>query len=100
MTSKALNILSKDEDGFFLIVEGGQIDWAGHSNIHCNLVKLPKIRWNVQTVYEWAKESWRHACDCDRRPRNLGSPGFNITNELPKPQKRSGEAFYFDRDYT
>lgn len=32
MTSKAINILSKDEDGFFLFVEGSKIDWASHAN--------------------------------------------------------------------
>lgn len=32
MTDKALETLSKDEDGFFLMVEGSQIDWAGHAN--------------------------------------------------------------------
>lgn len=31
-TKKALDILSKDEDGFFLMVEGSQIDWGGHDN--------------------------------------------------------------------
>jgi len=32
MTSKALDVLAKDSDGFFLMVEGGQIDWAAHAN--------------------------------------------------------------------
>ncbi len=32
MTRKAIEILSRDPDGFFLMVEGGQIDWAGHLN--------------------------------------------------------------------
>lgn len=32
MTQKALNILSRDSDGFFLMVEGSQIDWGGHAN--------------------------------------------------------------------
>jgi Alkaline phosphatase len=32
MTELAVNTLSKDEDGFFLMVEGSQIDWAGHAN--------------------------------------------------------------------
>lgn len=32
MTEKALNILSQNKDGFFLMVEGSQIDWAGHNN--------------------------------------------------------------------
>lgn len=32
MTNTALSKLSKDKDGFFLMVEGSQIDWAGHDN--------------------------------------------------------------------
>lgn len=31
-TKKAIDILSKDEDGFFLMVEASQIDWGGHDN--------------------------------------------------------------------
>lgn len=32
MTKKALEILSSDPEGFFLMVEAGQIDWAEHAN--------------------------------------------------------------------
>lgn len=32
MTEAALQRLDKNEKGFFLMVEGSQIDWAGHSN--------------------------------------------------------------------
>ncbi len=32
MTQKALQILSKNRNGFFLMVEGSQIDWASHAN--------------------------------------------------------------------
>lgn len=32
MTEKAISTLSKDEDGFFLMVEGSKIDWAAHAN--------------------------------------------------------------------
>lgn len=32
MTEKAIQLLSRDRDGFFLMVEGSQVDWAGHSN--------------------------------------------------------------------
>ncbi len=31
-TSTALDYLSKDNDGFFLMIEGSQIDWGGHRN--------------------------------------------------------------------
>ncbi len=32
MTEGALNVLDNDEQGFFLMVEGGAIDWAAHAN--------------------------------------------------------------------
>ena len=32
MTDKALQLLSKHENGFFLMVEGSQVDWAAHAN--------------------------------------------------------------------
>jgi alkaline phosphatase len=31
-TKTALNILSKNRKGFFMMIEGSQIDWAGHAN--------------------------------------------------------------------
>lgn len=32
MTQKAIEILSKNDNGFFLMVEGSQVDWAAHGN--------------------------------------------------------------------
>jgi alkaline phosphatase len=32
MSSAALDILEEDKDGFFIMIEGSQIDWAGHAN--------------------------------------------------------------------
>ncbi len=32
MSKKAIDILSKDQDGFFLMIEASQIDWGGHDN--------------------------------------------------------------------
>ncbi|UCF71693.1 MAG: alkaline phosphatase [candidate division WOR-3 bacterium] len=32
MTRKAIEILGKDPDGFFLLVEASQVDWASHDN--------------------------------------------------------------------
>lgn len=31
-TQKAIDVLEKDTNGFFLMVEGSQIDWGGHNN--------------------------------------------------------------------
>lgn len=32
MTQKAIDTLSKNENGFFLLVEGSKVDWASHAN--------------------------------------------------------------------
>jgi alkaline phosphatase len=32
MTRKAIELLARDPDGFFLMVEGSQVDWACHAN--------------------------------------------------------------------
>lgn len=39
LTNKAIEILSKNPNGFFLMVEGGQIDWAGHQNDALNNIQ-------------------------------------------------------------
>ena len=56
MTKKALDLLSEDEDGFFLMVEGGQIDWAGHNNDAGDLLhQMLKFDEAVQAVYDWVE---------------------------------------------
>ncbi|AKB52746.1 Alkaline phosphatase [Methanosarcina barkeri str. Wiesmoor] len=32
MTNKSIELLSQDKNGFFLMVEGSQVDWADHAN--------------------------------------------------------------------
>ena len=32
LTTRAIELLNRDNDGFFLMVEGSQIDWAAHDN--------------------------------------------------------------------
>ncbi len=39
MARKAIEILNKNENGFFLMIEGSQIDWAGHENEFNKLVE-------------------------------------------------------------
>ncbi len=38
MTAKALELLSQNDKGFFLMVEGSQIDWANHANDPAHLI--------------------------------------------------------------
>lgn len=58
MTEGALNQLSTDSNGFFLMVEGGAIDWAGHSNFTNHLIE-EQTDFNdaVQSVVDWVETS-------------------------------------------
>lgn len=57
----ALNILSKDEQGFFLMAEGGAIDWAAHANKAGRLVE-EQIDFDkaIEATAAWIEEnsSW------------------------------------------
>jgi alkaline phosphatase len=55
MTTAALEILDDDPDGFFLMVEGGRIDHACHSNLNQEMV-LETVEFSnaVQKVLDWA----------------------------------------------
>ena len=57
MTVKVIEILSQDPDGFFLMVEGGRIDHAGHANNKTN-VALETIEFNyaVDAAISYAEE--------------------------------------------
>ena len=99
MTEKSLEILSKDKDGFFLMVEGGQIDWAGHSNDAGTMLnELIRFDQAASAVYEWAKgrDDTLIIVTADHE---TGSFGFSYSAyNVPQPQKLSGEAFK-QRDY-
>src|SRR5690606_636136 len=57
MTEAVLNLLSQHEQGFFLMVEGGQIDWAGHNNDAGGLLhELLRFDEAIQVVVNWAEK--------------------------------------------
>jgi alkaline phosphatase len=58
MTEAALNVLDNDDDGFFLMVEGGAVDWAGHGNQSGRVIE-EEIDFNrsVETVVAWVEEN-------------------------------------------
>ena len=56
LVSEALEYLSQDEDGFFLMVEGAHIDHGGHQNyMDYMLTELLAFDDAVKYVVEWAK---------------------------------------------
>jgi alkaline phosphatase len=57
MTQKAIELLSQDPDGFFLMVEGSQVDWACHANDPSQLVSdLLMYDKAVAAALEFAKK--------------------------------------------
>lgn len=62
MARGALNVLDNDPDGFFLMVEGGAIDWASHANQGGRMIE-EQIAFDhaVGRVIEWveAHSSWQ-----------------------------------------
>ena len=56
MSRGALNVLSQDEDGFFLMIEGGAIDWMGHANNMPRYIE-EQIDFNnaVDAVIDWVE---------------------------------------------
>jgi alkaline phosphatase len=54
LTNAALEVLSKDKDGFWLMVEGGDIDWACHDDNIDNLIgTMNDFDKAVQAVIDW-----------------------------------------------
>ena len=61
MTKAALNILSQNHAGFFVMIEGGAVDWAGHDNKSGRMIE-EQIGFNqaVAAVVDWIEKhsSW------------------------------------------
>lgn len=61
MTRGALNVLARDPDGFFLMVEGGAVDWAAHAQQLGRLIEeMDDFRAAVAAVTDWVEShsSW------------------------------------------
>ena len=57
LVTEALEYLSEDPDGFFLMAEGSHIDHGGHNNDICYMLEeLIAFDDAVQAVLEWAKD--------------------------------------------
>ncbi|MGB0833583.1 MAG: alkaline phosphatase [Psychrobium sp.] len=61
MSQGALNVLAQKESGFFLMIEGGAVDWMGHANDMPRFIE-EHMAFNqaVSSVIEWVEKnsSW------------------------------------------
>ena len=86
MTAAALEVLEKDRDGFVLLVEGSQIDWANHRNeLPYQICETLAFDDAVKIVLDWVNE------DPDRKMHTLvivapdhETGGFSITGHKAK----------------
>lgn len=57
MTKGALNHLGKNDNGFFVMVEGGAVDWAAHANQTDRIIE-EQVDFNasVRAAYAWVEQ--------------------------------------------
>ncbi|MEI5907407.1 alkaline phosphatase [Bacillus spongiae] len=57
MTKESIERLSKSDDGFYLMIESSQIDWAGHDNdIVAAMSEMEEYATMFEYVIDWAKQ--------------------------------------------
>lgn len=94
MTEQALTILSKRPEGFFLMVEGGQIDMAAHRNDTGRLLhEMLKFNDTLNAVLDWAN-SHPDTLIVVTADHETGGFGFSYSaSNTPKPRHLAGNAF-------
>lgn len=93
LTNAALNVLDNNDEGFFLMVEGGAIDWTGHANqTDRNAEEVLSFFDAVDATVEWveANSSWDETLvvvTADHETGYLQGPAegtFNAIEDYPE----------------
>ncbi|MFX1251628.1 MAG: alkaline phosphatase [Promethearchaeota archaeon] len=94
MTSKAIELLSQNPNGFFLMVEGAQIDWASHSNdkeyAALEMIEFDKA---VAVAKQYAESSGDTLLivTADHETGGLSVISENMTSSLPSSSNTAEE---------
>ena len=107
MAKGALNVLDNDPDGFYVMIEGGAIDWASHDNQLGRVIE-EQIEFNkaVEAVIKWVEteSSWKetlliitadHECGYLTGPDSGKSDGKGVWY----PVKNNGRGNAPDMEY-
>ncbi|MGR9051146.1 MAG: alkaline phosphatase [Gammaproteobacteria bacterium] len=100
MAVKALDILAQNDNGFFLMVEAGQIDWAGHRN-DTGLLLHEMLRMNdmLHRVLDWA-EAREDTLLIVTADHETGGFGFSYSAaDIPPPRRLPGAFFGDERNF-
>jgi alkaline phosphatase len=94
MTAKALEVLSRNTNGFFLMVEAGLIDWAAHDNDTGTLLhEMIKFDETVGVVHEWVRDR-QDTLVLVTADHETGGFGFSYSRyNPPAPRTLPGAAF-------
>ena len=91
MTRAGLNVLDNNKNGFFLMVEGGAVDWASHGNNSARFIE-EQIDFNhsVEAAVEWVENmsSWDETLiivTADHECGYLNGPGSGGIREKGEP---------------
>ena len=99
ITRAAIHFLSQKENGFFLMVEGGKIDWACHSNDAATLFReVIDMDEAVQVAYEFYEQHPDETliiitADHETGGIVLGTGEYELHTDLLKYQRQSAETF-------
>ncbi len=96
LTSKAIEVLSRNEEGFFLMVEGGKIDWACHGHdIGAAIYEIYDMDEAVKAALEYLKKEPETliilTADHETGGVGLSTGDYKIFPDVFKKQKRSTE---------
>jgi alkaline phosphatase len=88
MSQGALNVLNKNPKGFFLMIEGGAVDWASHANQLDRMIE-EQMDFNaaVQAAVDWvnANSSWEDTLlivTADHECGDLWGPTAGVFNDI------------------
>ncbi|OQY51462.1 MAG: alkaline phosphatase [Desulfobacteraceae bacterium 4572_89] len=99
MSAKAIDLLSENDQGFFLMIEAGQIDWAAHANdTGLMLHEMFRLDETLNYVLDWA-ENRDDTLIIVTADHTTGGFGFSYTGrDLPEAKSLPGKMFQ-DKEY-
>ncbi|WP_144822685.1 alkaline phosphatase [Marinobacter piscensis] len=94
MSEKAIGSLSQNDEGFFLMIEAGQIDWAGHYNDTGTMLhEMLRMNETLNYVLDWA-EGRDDTLVVVTADHETGGFGFSYSaNDLPHGRDLPGDVF-------
>lgn len=94
MTKKAVEVLSKNKNGFFLMVEAGEVDWAAHTNdTATTLREMLEAEETLTYLKKWV-DTHPNTLLIVTADHDTGGFGFNY-RKLSKEEKENK----MDKDY-